>query len=274
MTCPGNIWNYSVSELRPAPRISSLNQLLGKSDIKGTCDEMAKINFAQWPNQYGMENIIIEHGYGRSEQSLLQTQCESFENSIKNTWFFSMSKSLPNMTAQFFHHREKLEGTPAVYFDRSCQAQAECHTTLGDNLKFILDQFIQKRKNIFLLIRDHSVFNALKAGNNLLARENLYALDKILKGLISSSKLPHSTLVLVTGVAPHPIEIPIKGEQWAQFEKKGQNLQFKNQSIIAPLFAWGANAENFCGTHALNSIKEKVLWVSKEKKFRLDMFFF
>jgi hypothetical protein len=270
MTCPGILWTYSLSDLRPEPLAASFIQLFGTANVEGNCQDYNKFNLAQFANEQGLESIVLEHGFFEDKDSLLQKKCDGLSQFVKNTWFFSMSKNSIPQEGSLFHYREKFPTQAGIFFDKSCQSQETCHTSLGDNIKYILDNFAEKRKNTFLIIRDQSVDAALSKGKNFLARENLFAIDKIIKGLVNTTKLASDTLILVSGYAPRPIEMPSRGNQWIQFEKSGVNISSKQQSMLAPIFSYGANAENFCGIFPSNEIREKIFWQSKDRLYNLD----
>ena len=41
--------------------------------------------------------------------------------------------------------------------------------------------------------------------------------------------------------------MPKKGKEWFEFERKGKHVVFRNASLLSPVLAKGAGAENFCG---------------------------
>jgi hypothetical protein len=67
------------------------------------------------------------------------------------------------------------------------------------------------------------------------------------------------------------IEFPKAGRSWEMIEKRGLNVNYKRSQLLAPVFAHGPGAENFCGVYEESEIFKRFLW-NPEKNI-LDLVF-
>ena len=77
-------------------------------------------------------------------------------------------------------------------------------------------------------------------------------------------------LVMVTGAESLPIEFPIQGKEWAAFDKTGKNVIYKNPSLMSPVLARGAMAENFCGIFDEAEMLKRTIYKPERKQFNWD----
>jgi hypothetical protein len=75
---------------------------------------------------------------------------------------------------------------------------------------------------------------------------------------------------MVTGAESLPLEFPLQGKEWAEFEKTGKNVIYKNTSLMSPVLARGPMAENFCGIFDEAEMLKRTIYKPEAKKFNWD----
>lgn len=104
----------------------------------------------------------------------------------------------------------------------------------------------------FVLIRDYEYLHFLQKNQLKKAQIKLEEVDQLIKSFLGKK----NQLILVTSARPYQFQFPSQGSDWKNFEKKTKT---KNISLMAPVFAFGARAENFCGLYHDSSVLEKIL---------------
>lgn len=174
---------------------------------------------------------------------------------------------------ELFHVQEKNSFRSGhIYYDKSCQQQLgnekngmspnECYTGLARNVEYLFNDFVKDRDRIFFLIRDFSYLNALKRHDIESAREILMEIEKVHQNLLSYLSRPETKgkmLLLITSAAPYSFEFPDSGKEWVQFEKSGDAVFYRKSSLMSPVLAIGARAENFCGIYEEAEIFKRIV---------------
>lgn len=101
-----------------------------------------------------------------------------------------------------------------------------------------------------------------------MAKESLLEIDRIVGSLPVDRAA--EMLVIVTGAESLPLEFPQQGKEWAEFEKTGKNVIYKNTSLMSPVLARGAMAENFCGIFDESETLKRVIYKPEGKQFNWD----
>ena len=122
-------------------------------------------------------------------------------------------------------------------------------------------------KNI-IIVRDFNFQNALKKKDISLAKESLQEIDRLINSISRDKK--SDLLIVVSGAESLPIEFPLQGKEWSDFEKTGKNIIYKNSSLMSPVLARGAMSENFCGIFEESEILKRLIHRPEEKVFNWD----
>ena len=75
----------------------------------------------------------------------------------------------------------------------------------------------------------------------------------------------NDVLILITGAESLNIELPKEGKEWAEFERSGKYVLYKNSSLMSPVMASGPMAENFCGLFDESEMLKRVLHHPEQK---------
>ena len=272
MDCVGKMWNFSLYQLRPEASRSFMSQITGSKNIKGTCDD-----FSVKPAWSYMEDIrygvaILEAG-ATNEQSLEQSlACPNnlTLNLTKNRFYRMGPDSTPAQKA--FHYQDSPElikesMKPGLYYDRSCQ-KGICYSTLSNNFKTIWTSLLKEQRKTFFVVRDFNFQKSLKRKDLSGAKEVLLEIDRIVAML--EGQKSSEVLVVISGAESLPIEFPLQGKEWSDFEKSGKNIIYKNSSLMSPVLARGAMAENFCGIFDESEMLMRAIYKPEDKKFNWD----
>lgn len=120
----------------------------------------------------------------------------------------------------------------------------------------------------FFIVRDFNFQNALKKKDISLAKEALQEIDRLIS-TIDRSKASE-LLIIVSGAEALPIEFPLQGKAWSDFEKSGKNIIYKTSSLMSPVLATGAMSENFCGIFDESEMMKRVIYKPEGKVLNYD----
>lgn len=158
----------------------------------------------------------------------------------------------------FFHVQDlPLFQGGQIYYDRSCQKDG-CFTSLARNIDYVFESFQKNRSQYFFMVRDFTLYRALRDHDMDRVKEILLELEKIYRYFLSYQQNDRNMLILLTSSAPLNFEFPDEGKDWATFEEKGRPVLYKRPSLLAPVFAKGARAENFCGIYEEAQILQRM----------------
>ena len=125
----------------------------------------------------------------------------------------------------------------------------------------------ESSKTVFV-VRDFNFQNALKKKDITLAKEALQEIDRLVASIDKSKA--SELLIIVSGAESLPIEFPVQGKSWAEFEKSGKNVIYKTSSLMSPVLAVGAMSENFCGIFDESEMLKRVIFRPEGKVFNYD----
>jgi len=77
---------------------------------------------------------------------------------------------------------------------------------------------------------------------------------------------------LLSSAASYGLEFPNQGKDWIKFEKSGENVLYKKQSLLSPLFAHGAQAQNMCGIYEESEVAKRLIWTSGNRNVLQKLF--
>jgi hypothetical protein len=156
---------------------------------------------------------------------------------------------------------------PGLYLDKSCQ-KGICYSSLSNNFKTLWQSNIKENNRTFFILRDFNLQNALKKKDISLARESLQEIDRIVNIIKTSRESGY--LIIISGAESIPIEFPLKGKEWAEFESKGKNVVYRNSTLLSPVLAKGSMAENFCGMFEESEMLNRIIYKPERKVFDWD----
>lgn len=275
--CFGKVWNYNLYELRPDAGKSFLSQLNGSKNIKGQCEDYQARPIWDFLSDLGYAGSILENGATEDlslEKSMKCSQAGGFKPEK-----FRLYRMGPEMTAaggswvKSFHYQDSAEAIaqnakPGIYYDKSCQ-KGVCYSSISNNFKTIWQQGLKDQTSSFFLVRDFNFQKALKKKDIVFAKESLQEIERILN-IVQAAKRD-DVLILITGAESLNVEFPKEGKEWAEFERSGKNLIFKNSSLMSPVIASGPMAENFCGLFDESEMLKRVMHKPEKKKFSWDL---
>ena len=273
MTCLGKSWSYNFYTLRPKPEDSFLGQLLGNKNIAGSCDDFNLKPIWRVLRKAGYQTALFESGgkksgIGRSLQCGQQIR----DDFLKGLTVWKMEER-PSVDTKQFHYQEQLSiGSGEIFYDKSCH-DGGCFSSIYGNVSSIFQQYSQQfHRAYFLVIRDFSYLAALREHKIGKAKEILLDLEKVATTLLNESARDPNMLVLVSSAGAFNLEFPLAGKSWEEFEKTGKNVLFKQQSLLAPVMAHGAFAENFCGFFEESEILNRMFWDKSRRSININLF--
>jgi hypothetical protein len=274
--CSGKLWNYNLYELRPEASKSFLSQLNGSRNIKGQCEDFETKPVWDYLSDNGYTSSILESGAteeGSLEKSLKCSQAGSLN--VSKFRFYRMGpdvNSVKDSGKKAFHYQDSAEAIsealkPGLYYDKSCQKNV-CYSSLSNNFKTLWNQIAKDQSMTFFLVRDFNFLAALKKKDIAYAKESLQEIERSI-GFINSQKRT-DVLIIVTGAETMHIDYPKEGKEWAEFERSGKNIVYKNSALMSPVLATGAMAENFCGLFDESEMLKRILYRPESKRFNWD----
>lgn len=269
-TCLGKAWAFNLYDLRPSIKNSFLSQVVGSNNIKSSCDDYAMAPFWKTSDEKVYSVGVFEIGVNEQDSLASSKSCNQREKFWNDPTYWVMRPQLPG--TKTFHYQEEVgieDGQ--VYYDKSCKGRI-CFASPLVNVKKVWERFSTKSGKKVFIIRDQSYLNALMKKDISAAREMLDELEKIHFWFYETFKSRSSTLLLVSSSNPREFEFPKDGKEWADFEKSGKHIIFRNSNLISPVFASGASSENFCGVYNENEIGPRIFWKPERKK--IDLFNF
>jgi hypothetical protein len=272
LSCVGKVWNYNLYELRPTAGNSFFSQLSGSKNIKGTCEDAQVPAIWSYLDNLGYSGAILENGASDTESIERVLACEQNKTlDLARTRYWKMGAESSGDKKTFHYQDSPAQITeimaPGLYYDRSCQ-KGLCYSSLSNNFKTLWGKLKNNRGKSFFLVRDFNFQKALLKKDISFAKESLQEIDKIVAEIIAASD--QEVLVIISGAEARPIEFPLQGKEWADFEKSGKNVVYKNSALMSPILAKGAMAENFCGIFDESEVLKRVIYRPEGKKFNWD----
>ncbi len=266
MNCVGGSWSFNLKELRPNFSSGFNSQILGSKNVKGTCEDLDRNPVWSYYERAGYSSAIYE-APARGLKSFTElNSCSTNFNPMKNSVVWIQDR-LPNESYQTFHFQENPnQNKVGVYYDKSCSKKG-CYSKLRDNVVNLWKSFSQELPKTFLMVRDASFIKAIRNKKYLEAKEALVELNQVVDFFLAQSGVS----LVVTSSEAMGIEFPKAGRSWEMIEKRGLNVNYKRSQLLAPVFAHGPGAENFCGVYEESEIFKRFLW-NPEKNI-LDLVF-
>lgn len=267
MDCVGKAWSYNFYQMRPDAKTSFLSQVTGSKNVKNSCDDAQHRPAWHYFKNLRYRVSLIENGATKDEELLNLASCETNNQlELKDVRYYRTGLDQDPKLGATFHYQDSPEQVAqflkeGVYTDRSCQ-KGQCFSTLSNNVIGLWNFNHRNETRTFTLIRDFAFQKALAKKDLSLAKETLQELEKVIAYFGEMNR--EDLLVVVSSAASLPLEFPRQGLEWSEFEKSGKNVLYKNTSLISPVFAQGAMAENFCGIFEENEMLKRILYKSEE----------
>ena len=272
MDCIGKMWNFNLYQLRPEASLSFLSQINGSKNIKGSCEDYESKPAWSYLQDIGYELGFLENGAGNDQSLEKSLACSNNKLlDLKKMRFYRMGPDA-GAAQKTFHYQDSPEQVretiqPNLYYDRSCQ-KGLCYSSVSNNFKTLWSLLTKDRQKTFFVVRDFNFQKALQKKDLSLVKESLLEIDKIISSL--NNEKPGEILVIVSGAQSMPMEFPLQGKEWAEFEKSGKNVIYKHPSLMSPVLARGAMSENFCGIFDEAEMLKRVIYKPEGKKFNWD----
>ncbi|WP_417337316.1 hypothetical protein [Halobacteriovorax marinus] len=269
--CMGKIWNFNLYQLRPDSKSGFLAQSFGTKNITGQCSDYENKPMWSYFKSIGFKVSALENGVNDKQSLLNAWKCKSTRNEIPKSMSLWKMTDTSNQSAKRFHFQEEMNFTDGeVLYDRSCRAGI-CYASLYNNAVEISKNLQKSSVRSLLIIRDFSIENAIVRKDVEGLRDRVNSLEKLYNYFLAEANNSNDTLVVLTGSGGRNIELPRRGKQWERFDQKGSYVLYKRNSLMSPVLADGAGAENFCGLYEESDIFKRFLWSPEEKKVPLDL---
>lgn len=277
MNCVGKMWNFNLYELRPSSQKSFLSQLNGSKNVKGQCEDYTVKPVWDYLTEEGYIASIFENE--TSDEASLETASKCPPASTINMNKLRLYRMGPDAASaevggrRSFHYQDTLEGIeqvmkPGVYYDKSCQKNI-CYSSVSNNFKTLWTQSVKNQFQTFFVVRDFHFLKALNKKDIGNAKEALQEVERMLSWINAQKR--EDILIIVTGAESYNIEFPKEGKEWAEFERSGKNVIYKNASLMSPVMAKGPMAENFCGLFDESEMLKRVIHRPERKQFDWDL---
>jgi hypothetical protein len=274
--CLGKMWNYNLYELRPDAGKSFLSQLNGSKNIKGQCEDFEARPVWGILEEIGFSTSVLESGLNEEqslERSIKCPQAGGISPDKNRLFRMGPDVSTSGDGKKSFHYQDSPDSMaqimqPGIYYDKSCQKNV-CFSSLSNNFKALWLQSIKEQNNSLFLIRDFNFQKALRKKDIVFAKESLQEIERILIQVGSLKR--DDVLVLVTGAESMNLEFPKEGKEWAEFERSGKNVIFRNSALMSPVMATGPMSENFCGLFDESEMLKRVIYKPERKHFDWDL---
>ncbi|MBC7539266.1 MAG: hypothetical protein H7281_10625 [Bacteriovorax sp.] len=274
--CLGKMWNFNLYELRPDSTRSFLSQLNGSKNIKGQCEDFETRPVWDYLSEIGYASSLFDSG-ATDDQSLEKALKCPLNNTLNTTKlrYYRMGPDAAGSSSgkKSFHYQDSIVGIqetmrPGIYYDKSCQKNI-CYSSISNNFKTLWGQFVKDQPDTFFLVRDFNFIKGLKKKDIGYAKESLQEIERIVAWVNAQKR--DDVLILITGAESQNIEFPKEGKQWAEFERSGKNILYRNSSLMSPVMAAGPMSENFCGLFDESEMLKRVLHHPEKKQFNWDL---
>lgn len=269
--CVGAAWSYNLFQLRPSTELSFLSQLNGRKNLEGTCKDYDLKPLWEYTERLDYTAGVFESVTSGDDFHKKAKDCKKSEEYFGETYFWKMGKAPAKSKANFYNQMDKTPFTKGgAFYDDSCQTGV-CYTTLDGNVSSVYQRFVEGKGKTLFIMRDFSYQDALLARDYPRARELLVAIDKMYGDFVAYGRKKGKTLILLTSAGARNLELPQRGAEWEKFNLKGKGVVFKKKALVSPVFATGANAENFCGMFEESEIMKRILWVPSQSQLEVDV---
>jgi hypothetical protein len=277
VNCLGKMWSFNLYDLRPTSAKSFLSQLNGSKNIKGECVDYEARTVWDLLSEVGYSSTLFESGAEATQTLENALKCPKNKAvDISKLRFYRMGPEATEASLsekKLFHYQDTEANiqeslNPGLYYDKSCQKNL-CYSSLSNNFKTLWAPLVKDHFQTFFLLRDFNYLKALKKKDISYAKEILQEIERMVTWI--KSQKGNDVLILITGAESFNLELPKEGKEWAEFEKSGKNVLYKNSSLMSPVFATGPMSENFCGLFDESEMLKRVIYRPEHKEFSWDI---
>lgn len=268
--CIGKSWSYNLFELRAPAEATFLSQLTGKKNVKLNCEDASLRPVWSYLSGHGYQTGVLESPVNARESILAMNQC-GVEGAEFLKGIYLWSRQRPPVGESTYHTSESVVPQVNVpHFDRSCTGK-ECSVGINDSFRTLYQAFSKVGQKHLFIVRDFSYLDAIKKKDMLKARQILAQLESAYEEALSFSEKSNDYLILLTTGDSRYVQMPAKGKEWFEFEKKGLHAQVKRRKLANLVLANGSRAENFCGIYEDSEVFERLLSGPKQQGLELKM---
>lgn len=268
MSCFGQLWSYNLYDLRPSAFESYASQMSASKNVKRECGELPQGELWSHFGERGYKMGYYELGATPEQSMDWVHSCGQEAESWKQGHHW-LSKKVPGQQkdVEFFHFQDTQDlGAPGLRYDQTCQGKT-CFADFKSNVTTFWNRLSREHSRVILVVRNYSYLNALLAKDILRAREILNEIETVISSFLFDTTLTKDRLILLTGAQTTHFEFPKQGRTWADFEKSGRHIIFRHSSLLSPVMAWGARAENFCGIYEEYEVLGRLLFTPQKEGF-------
>ena len=245
--CLGNMWNFNLFKIRPSARDGFLSQMTGSLNIKGRCEDYKLTPVWNHFMDSGRISGMIESGISGGNSIISSKECyRQNRDFYKNIVIWRMDDELKEWAEPFHFQTLRKFEAGEVYYDQSCSVN-KCDSDISRNIKTIWKRHFSDERKTLLIIRDFNYLDALKKKDVRTAEKILKELDGLYAYFSHLNQKNNNILVLISGSETRRFEFPQRGEEWIAFKKRGRKIIYRKSSLMSPVYAYGPQAENFCG---------------------------
>ncbi len=247
-SCFGEVWDYSLFDLRPKSSLVLNSQIAGDSFQKNSCEDFKLKPFYHHEKFKNYSKILIEESVSKDESLSSSKTCKD-SNWLDNMFYLSRSEGKSELEPFHVTHSKELESN--IYQDQSC-LKDKCYNSITSVLNSLESRFMEEQ-SIFIY-RNYRYEKLLESRLYKNAQEVLLEIEE----LITYIKKYYSkkSLILLSGGASINLEYPRQGMDWGNLTS---TLVSKKRSLLSPIFSFGAGAERFCGIHEFNNIAHEII---------------
>ncbi len=264
-TCVGMHWEFNSNTLSPDSHLVMRSLLTGKSNINGTCDDFYHAPLWSYIASEGMRSVVVEKSATSSESLLRSSECKEAHKSWEPSFFIQLdgNNGNQNMAKPFsILERGKLKN-PGKYYDSSCTG-SECYNDLLTTLSYVTDEVLRYEKNFTFIVRDFSAEKYLAKKDFVKWSKWINEWNQVI-AYLQNSLSSNETLLLVTGVAPIPMQYPRPGSDLKKWITQYSGAQVRQRSYLGKTWAMGARSENFCGMYKADDYLQRIFWQNTDR---------
>ena len=263
-SCFGKMWGYNLYQLRPKHHSGFLSQALGTQNIKQTCQDYDARPIWSYLADYGYQSGILEKT-SYPKYSLAQASVCKKDDFLKETVLWRMQRG----DSDLFHAQEEVKfNAGKIYYDKSCHRDG-CYNSLLTNIRAIMEGHFKRESRFIFTIKDDGLYQYLTQKNMNEVKNYLLEIERVFEYFIAQQKNDPKMLVLMTTSESLPVEMPRRGRGWKEIARGKDNLIYRRNSLLSPVWALGVRAENFCGLYEEAEILHRTLNNSTKKKLYL-----
>lgn len=250
-TCFGSSWAHNLTKMRTNIATSLVSQMTGSAGSLNQCSEVSLVPIWDKLKPFAYKSVLLEVG-GSVYSDALKCDKEFF----KNTAVFTSKEGLTAKNT--FHYQDKVEVSDGQRLsDKSC-AKGECFSSLENNFFKIWDE-LKVSKNKYMMISDYTLMNHInkrdKEGFLKKVKEINLFINQVFSRIVN---IEQNVLFLVSGTQSMNVSLG------RSFSRKSLNLRRMQKSMTGPIWAYGPQAENFCGSYPEYEIYNRMFWQTQE----------